>query len=304
MRRLMRMNEMVDSDPPRGIDPRGGFHIGTGFRWMSARESIGAPTPRPGFTLVEMILVVALLVLLSSLVVPVFTGELERRRLNDSIEQLQNMIAITRAHAMNDGLRYRLRWPDEEAYDEADEAGKTLQPVIEVEAEPIEEPGEFSLVTELWAQVEPLHKGIQVTEVRLGRPKTAEELIREEEERERLEMVAEGVEEMFEDDEDEIDRLFGDSMDEAGTEDEKDPTRPAVVFESDGTVEWATIELTNGEETEDGELRTWEVIIDGRTGKVGWRRSLTEEEIEMRRSEIEEQREEKTIVRGRELGAK
>lgn len=272
---------------------------------LSVRRSQRLERVRAGFTIIEMVLVIALLLLLSSLVVPVFTGELERRRLNDSIEQLQNAIAITRAHAMNDGLRYRLRWPEEEAYEEALESGKTLQPVIEVEAKPLEEPGEFTPVKELWAQVEPLHSGIQVTEVRLGRPKTAEELIREEEERERLEMVAEGVDKMFEDDEeDAVEKLFGGGVDEAGTEEEKDPTRPAVVFDSDGTVEWATIFLTNGEETDEGEFRTWEVIIDGRTGKVGWRRSLTEEEIEMRRAEIEEQREEKKIVRGRELGAK
>ncbi len=259
-------------------------------------------SPRRGFTLVEVLLVIGLMAVLAWFVVPVFTGELERRRLQQSIDQLQTVIHLTRAHAMNDGKRYRIRWSEEEDYEEAEETGLTLQPVIEVEKDPIDEPGEFVEVQELWAIGDTLYAGIQCAEVRLGRPQELEE--EEEEELDRMDAIADGIDEMFDEEDDELDDLFDEDPDEAATEEEKDPVRPAIVFEPDGTVEWATILLTNGTEDEEGELRTWEVQIDGRTGKVGWRRTPTEEEIEEAREVREEQKEEHKIVRGREAGAR
>jgi len=247
-----------------------------------------------------VLIVIGLVLVLAWFVVPVFTGELKRRRLVDSIDQLQSVVRLTRAHAMNDGKRYRIRWPDEEAYETAEETGETLQPIIEVEKDSIREPGEFTECTELWALGDTLYEGIQCAEVRLGRPKTIEDEMREEEEE--LEHIADGVEEMFEED-DGLEDLFDGSADETGTGEEEDPNRPAVVFEADGTVEWATILLTDGTENEDGELQTWEVIVDGRTGKVGWRRTMTEYEFEEALAEREEQEEQHKIVRGREAGA-
>lgn len=265
--------------------------------------SPGGSRSLPGFTLVEVLIVIILIGLLAWFVVPVFTGELERRRLSGSIDQLQNLIALTRAHAMNDGKRYRIRWPEGELYEQAEETEETLQPIIEVEKDPIEEPGVFTEVKELWARVEPLFDGVQCSEVRLGRPKTPEEELRERQEQERLEEVASGLDAMFEED-DKLDDMMGDDVDETATEEEKDPNRPAVVFEADGTVEWATVFLTNGRENEDGELQTWEIRIDGRTGKVGWRRTMTETEYEEVLAEKEEEQEERKIVRGREAGAR
>ena len=254
-----------------------------------------------GFTLIELLIVIAVLLVLSWFVVPVFTGELERRRLHDSIDQMRTVIALTRAHAMNDGKRYRIRWPDLDAYEEAEERELTLQPVIEVEADPFDEPGVFTEVTELWAVGDTLYKGVQCTQILLGRPKTMEEELAEEEDR--LDHVADGIDEMFEEEE-ELDEMFDESMEEAGTEEEKDPNRPAIVFEPDGTAEWARVFLSNGTLNDDGELETWEILIDGRTGKVGWKRTLTETEYEEALAVKEEEKEERTIVRGREAGAR
>ncbi len=269
---------------------------------FARRSDVDRPDARRrgGFTLIELLIVIALVLVLAWFAVPVFTGELQRRRLKDSIDQMQSIIALTRAHAMNDGRRYRIRWPDEEAYEAAEENETTLQPIIEVEKDPINEPGEFSEVKELWAIGDTLYPGIQCTEVRLGRPKTPEQ---EAQEQERLDQIADGVSQMFEDDEDELEDMFDETPEDALSEEEKDPIRPAIVFEPDGTAEWATIFLTNGEENEDEELRTWEIVIDGRTGKVAWRRTPTEQEIEDAIAEREEEEEEHKIVRGREAGA-
>ena len=94
--------------------------------------------------------------------------------------------------------------------------------------------------------------------------------------------------------------------DDLVTEYEHDPVHDELVevTKPDGTVEWATILLTNGEENEDGELQTWEVLIDGRTGNVAWRRTRTEAEHEEAIARAEEEKEERKIVRGREAGAR
>lgn len=264
----------------------------------------GAGSNRAAFTLVEMLLVVGMLLILAWFVVPVFTGELKRRHLEHSIDQLQSLIRLTRAHAMNDGKRYRIRWPDKDAYDGADETGRTLQPIIEVEKDPIGEPGVYTEVNELWVRGDTLHEGIQCTEVRLGRPKRPEDELREEEKLGRFEQVAKGLDEMFNEEEDPFQDMFGDGPNELGNEEEMDPIRPAIVFEPDGTVQWSSIFLTNGDEDEDGEPRTWEVIVDGRTGTVGYRRTPTQAEMDDALDQLREEKEEKKIVRGREIGAR
>jgi len=248
----------------------------------------------------EFLIVVCLILLLASFVVPVFTGELERRRLEDSISQLQSLIQLTRAHAMNDGKRHRIRWLDEQAYQEAEEKGLTLQPVVEVEEDPIGQPGVFTEVKALWAIGETLHSGIQCLKVVLGRREPNEPNWAQEDEMAR---IADGIEQMF-DEKSGVEEMFEEDMVTSGTEEEQDPNRPAIVFETDGTSEWATIFLTNGTENAEGELQTWEVYIDGRTGSVGWRRTPTEAEAEEAIAQAEQEKEERKIVRGRELGAK
>ncbi len=261
----------------------------------------GRPSPVRAFTLIEVMLVIGMLLVLAYFVLPIFTGEIERRRLEDSISQMQSLINLTRAHAMNDGKRYRLRWPDEPNYEEASEKGLTLQPIIEVEASPIDQPGVFTEVNDVWAVGETLYTGVQCERVVLGRQQEPNEPNQFENEMSR---IANGAEQMFQEDSD-LDKMFQDNVTvKSSTEEEKDPNRPAIVFDPDGTAEWATIYLTNGTLTEEGELQTWEIFIDARTGNVGWRRTLSEEERQQATVDAEEQKEEHKIVRGREMGAR
>jgi prepilin-type N-terminal cleavage/methylation domain-containing protein len=256
------------------------------------------------FTLLELLIVIALMVVLAWFVVPVFTGELDRRRLDDSISQVQSLVLLTRAHAMNDGKRYRIRWPDEANYAEAEEKGTTLQPIVEVENDPIEQPGIFTPVEELWATGETLHPGIQCLKVVLGRNQPdPNQLAATDTGQTAMSEIENGAAEMFEE-ESEIDKMFEEDITKSGTVEEIDPNRPPVTFEADGTTDWGTIYLTNGTQNEDGEPQTWEIYIDGRTGNVGWRRTLSEAEREQALSDAEDQKQEHKIVRGRELGAR
>lgn len=69
---------------------------------MSMRRRSGA------FTLLEVLLVIALLSLLALLVWPDFRGETQMRQLHESARRFKTLIAMCRAQAMNEGVRYRL----------------------------------------------------------------------------------------------------------------------------------------------------------------------------------------------------
>ncbi len=68
-------------------------------------------------------------------------------------------------------------------------------------------------------------------------------------------------------------------------DEETDEGRPAVVFQPDGTSEWATFVLTDApvdESPEDSEQwRELNVILDGVTGRVWVQRPLREDELEL-----------------------
>jgi prepilin-type N-terminal cleavage/methylation domain-containing protein len=202
---------------------------------------VGHRGRQPAFTLIEVLLVLALLALLTGWVAPVFFGELERRKLTESASQLRSLLVITRAHAMSTGKRFRLWWDEE-----------SQQPIVEYEPEPIDGPDEFVAYEAAWTGDEILLGGVNCHEVRLGRPVYLE---------------------IF--DEDEEGGMF--DSDDAF---EQEELRPEVVFDPTGQVEWATFVLADaelGEMLEDTE-RTL-VVLDGRTGGVSIRAPLSEEEL-------------------------
>ncbi len=100
------------------------------------------------YTLIEVVLVVALLVAISALAIPNFVRELKREELPGSARQLRSLITLTRANAAFDGLRYRIRFPSD---DEDDLLLARRQPMIEREDDPIHEPDVFNQVTAPWA---------------------------------------------------------------------------------------------------------------------------------------------------------
>jgi prepilin-type N-terminal cleavage/methylation domain-containing protein len=216
---------------------------------------------RSGFTLLEILLVVGILVVLSGLVLPTMFQEIESARLPESARQMRSLLQLTRAHAMYDGKRYRIRFLEPGEEEDLEQSDRDLgQPLIEREDDPIEEPAVFNPVREHWTEGATLLEGVRCVEVRLGKP-TLQRILDQDTERQE-ELVQE----------------LGDVTDEL---------RPPLYIEPDGTSEWATFVVTNApedagdlaEELEDYPMI--EVILDGFTGLVWLQRPFYEEELAM-----------------------
>lgn len=219
------------------------------------------PQQHRAFTLLEVSLVIAMLVVLAAMVVPDFMGQLRADELPRSARQLRSLITMARANAAFDGKRYRIRFPNE---DELDSLGGEIQPLIEREEDPIHDPEIFAQVTAPWALGKILLGDVWVSEVRPGRP-TIEKI------RERRERVAEDLERDLRDEEEEFKDF--------------DPDRMPLFIEPDGTSEWATFVLTTApqdvEPDEVDEYPQVEVILDGATGLAWLQRPFYEEELDL-----------------------
>jgi len=213
-----------------------------------------------GFTLVEIVLVVGLVLLITALAAPRLTHLLEREELPGSGRQLRSLIALVRANAAFDGKRYRIRFPEQE---ETDSVGEQRQPIVERELDPIRYPEEFVEVTSPWAVGNTLLADVWCAEVRLGRP-TIERLQRLREARSEVESK---LRKEFENLEEFV------------------PERPPVYVEPDGSSEWATFVLTQApreidiEDLEDHPRI--ELIIEGTTGLAWMQRPFYEEELDL-----------------------
>ncbi len=209
------------------------------------------------FTLLEVVLVLGLLVILTSLVMPNLIGEIEGGRLKNSAEQMRSLLTMARSNAMFDGKRYRIRFPRS---DEIDDMGGDRQPIIEREDDPVEEPEVFNRITDPWVYGETLLTDVWCVQVRLGKPSLDDDYLTGE----RSEEVAEAI---FED---------------------EDPQYPPLIIDPDGTCEWVTFVVTNlDQETDVEDLEEGDpvidVIMDGVTGLIWLQRPFFEEELDMLR---------------------
>lgn len=213
---------------------------------------------KQAFTLLELVLVVGILVIVSSIAIPAMLMQLEGDRLPRSARQLGSLLVLVSSNAAFDGVRYRMRFPEEGADDEdRDALGGIQQPIIEREFDPIRNPDEFYVVTEPWAVGKTLLGDVWCAEVRIGRP-SAEKLQR------RRSRVEEAVDKEAEDFE---------------------PERLPLYFEPDATSRWATFVLTEAprdtgvEDLED--VERVELIFEGATGLSWLQRPLYEEELDL-----------------------
>jgi len=198
------------------------------------------------FTLLEVLLVIALLAVLAGLAMPVMFGELARRELTESAENVRSLVVMARANAMISGNRYRIRWDVE-----------WRQPIVEYEPDAIDAPEEFVVVEAAWAREDVLLRRVNCHEVLLGRPAQFELVVVEEEDGDSSEP---------------------DQVEEDLTEDEFG--RATLVFDATGRVDWATFVIGRGEVgelTEEAE-QLW-VVVDGRTGQVLVETPLDEEAL-------------------------
>jgi len=202
----------------------------------------------------ELILVLGLLAVISSLVLPTLIRDLEGSRLLVSSRQMRSLLELTRAKAQFEGKRYRLRIPGS---DELDRMGTDRQPIVERTDDPLN-PEEWTLVEEPWTLGEVFLEGVWCIQTRLGRPTVAKL------------------------------RDPGPSMAEhvANMREEFDDNYPPVIFEPDGTAPWATFVVTRAPrdttvEGLDDTIERIEVIMQGNTGMVWLQRPLYEEELNL-----------------------
>ena len=225
------------------------------YRAWIARRRI--PQGSPAFTLLEVTLVVALLVVISAIAIPNFTGQIEREELPGSARQLRSLLALARANASFEGKRYRIRFPKDE---EKVPLGGDRQPLIEREDDPIHEPEVFKAVTAPWAVGNTLLGKVWCPEVRLGRP-TIDDL------RKRRTKTTKAAEDLLRQKED------------------FDPERPPLFIEPEGSSEWATFVLTNApRRTKIEELENHprvDLIVEGTTGMAWIQRPFYDEEIDL-----------------------
>jgi Tfp pilus assembly protein FimT len=101
-----------------------------------------------GFTLVEMLLVVLVVMLLAAVSVTYFGGMLRGTQLNEGASRFTSMLRFARAEAANSGRRIQIQF-DPVTTNAAGPAG--YQPRIKCELEPINEPGVYRDLNEpLW----------------------------------------------------------------------------------------------------------------------------------------------------------
>ncbi len=87
---------------------------------------------RPGFTLIEVLLALTLVVLFGTLSVLSFTSWRQARALPEGADRVESLIMLARAEAANLGRHLRL------------EFGADGQMAVEIERNPLEEPGKYS----------------------------------------------------------------------------------------------------------------------------------------------------------------
>jgi len=222
-----------------------------------------------GFTLLEVVLVIGLLAILAGFAWPAMSVMFRKSQLPESADQFKSLLGLTRAQAMLDNRRYRIRFAPKERF-----------PVIESEPDPFTAVGKYEAVKADWTADERLLGDAQVHEIRLGRP---EYTLPFDDEKAGIDVSAPGDDASAtsdgivdaESDGTQTEPTFTPEMTSDEPVDEK---RPTIVFEPDGSTNWATIILANKSPDAvlaDDEEQIW-IEMDGRSGLAAIRPSMTE----------------------------
>jgi len=214
---------------------------------------------RRGFTLIEVVLVIALLVVLAAFAFPELGRELERRSLVESADRLRSLIVMAHAKAAQENRQYRIEFPgtpdpnDPNAEDAIDVPVETLQPLVLRQEDPLEHPDEFVEHDAPWLRHEVLLQGTRCVAALPGRPSFEIDSSRP---------------------------IAGPSI----SEDEVARFVPLTLY-PDGTCDWVTFVLTDLppdiEVQPEHAPRILNVIVDGRTGQVWIQRALRTDEVEL-----------------------
>lgn len=224
-----------------------------------------------GFTLVEILVTLGVLVLLASVAWPAMESQIRASELPESADRMRTVLAMTRCEAMVQYRRFRVRFEAE-----------AQQPIVEWEPDPIRRPGEFEATAAPWADEAVLLADVQVHKVELGRPVWTMPIAQTDDPDAVLQDIEEEKEEQAE-----KETELGFSVDgglAVSAQDEElavEETRPMIVFDVDGSSEWATLVVARVDPTEDlaeDDPQIW-ILLDGRTGLASIRDQVTEEQL-------------------------
>jgi type II secretory pathway pseudopilin PulG len=109
----------------------------------------------PAFTLLELLLVIALLALIAAVVIPDFSGTRQAEELNESARRLEALVVMCRAEAMNQSTAYRVEFRRDGTVRARRQLDALQAPHIYV---PVDEP---------WSRTPPLLESVWVEAVQL-----------------------------------------------------------------------------------------------------------------------------------------
>lgn len=118
----------------------------------------GATLPSKGFSLVELLLAVAIMAMLVAAVVFSFSTLLTGSQLDEGVTQFENLVRLARAHAGNTGRRVQLAF-QEEVTPEGAVVGK---PIVIWEPDPVANPGKFEKLWEVSQVIESVNEFIAI----------------------------------------------------------------------------------------------------------------------------------------------
>ena len=122
---------------------------GAGQKILSPEESL--PTASKGFTLLEMVLAVALVAMLAGVFIVTFSGSLSKAQTDAAGERIASLMRSTRAEAALAGRRFRLTFDTD-----------TDQPIVTIERDGLGEPEVFTSYEAWWIEQSLLPEGITV----------------------------------------------------------------------------------------------------------------------------------------------
>ena len=125
---------------------------------------------RSAFTLLEVMLVIALLAVLSATAMPMFTGQLAKRQLIESADQLRSLFYFASAEARQRGRRIEIRFttPADTPLIEGGLSATVAE--VRIERDPLGEPGVLDPLKVDWANWSVAGPKVQIVDVQVAEP--------------------------------------------------------------------------------------------------------------------------------------